>query len=65
MIIFVQTQEDLTLTAHEIVAHCGRHLADFKMPQEVVFRDDLPKTQRGKMDRNALTEEWKAANAAA
>lgn len=65
VIIFVQPRKDLNLTADEIVAHCGRHLADFKMPQEVIFRDDLPKTQRGKMDRNALTEEWKAANAPA
>lgn len=65
VIIFVQPQKEQTLTENEIVAHCGLHLAEFKMPQEVVFRDDLPKTERGKMDRNALAEEWKAANATA
>lgn len=65
VVIFVQPKKELHLTENEVVAHCRRHLADFKMPQEVIFRDNLPKTQRGKMDRNALTEEWKAANVAA
>ena len=65
VVIFVQPQQDLKLTEREVVDHCGRHLAAFKMPQEVIFRAELPKTARGKMDRNALTEEWKAANATA
>ena len=37
-----------------VLEHCGGLLADFKMPHEVIFRDALPKTGRGKMDRNAL-----------
>lgn len=65
VIIFVQAGPDQDLTESEVVAHCGRHLADFKMPQQVLFRDALPKTERGKMDRKALTDEWKAANAPA
>jgi long-chain acyl-CoA synthetase len=65
VIIYVQVRNDLNLTERDIVEHCGRHLADFKMPQEVIFRTELPKTERGKMDRKALTEEWKTANASA
>ena len=65
VIIFVQTRSGQTLTERDVVAHCARHLADFKMPQEVVFRAELPKTERGKMDRKALAEEWKTVNASA
>ena len=42
----------------DVFHHCRQHLAVFKMPQEVVLRDELPKTARGKMDRRALVEEW-------
>jgi acyl-coenzyme A synthetase/AMP-(fatty) acid ligase len=28
------------------------------MPKQIVFRDSLPKTERGKMDRKALAAEW-------
>lgn len=65
VVIYVQPGTGENLTQSQIVDHCGKHLADFKMPQEVIFRGELPKTARGKMDRNALTEEWKAANAPA
>ena len=32
-----------------------------KMPKSVIFRDALPKTNRGKMDRNALVADWRAS----
>lgn len=44
-----------------VLEHCARHLADFKIPTEVIVRDQLPKTGRGKMDRKALVEEWSAS----
>ncbi len=47
-----------------VLAHCARHLAEAKIPGEVVVRDALPRTARGKMDRRALAEEWKEARAA-
>lgn len=65
VVIFVEPGAGEALTERQIMVHCGNHLADFKMPQEIIFRDTLPKTARGKMDRNALTEEWIAANAPA
>jgi long-chain acyl-CoA synthetase len=36
-------------------------LADYKVPREVEFRDDLPKTLIGKVLRRALREEAKAS----
>src|SRR4029079_19537076 len=34
-------------------------LPEFKTPKQIRFRDALPKTSRGKLDRVALAEEWK------
>lgn len=65
VVIYVQPKTEGALSATDIIAHCGHHLAEFKMPREIVFRDALPKTDRGKMDRNALIEDWKTAHAEA
>ena len=45
--------------------HCGRALPGFKTPKEIMIRDRLPQTARGKLDRNALLDEWKRARDAA
>lgn len=65
VIVYVQAKTGADLAAPDIIAHCGHHLADFKLPREVLFRDELPKTSRGKMDRNALVDEWKSTHAPA
>jgi acyl-coenzyme A synthetase/AMP-(fatty) acid ligase len=38
----------------EILAHCAGRLSRHKVPRQVVFVDDLPKNDRGKVDRRAL-----------
>ncbi len=43
--------------AEDIVEYARKHLAPFKVPREVEFRDDLPKTAVGKVLRRALREE--------
>jgi benzoate-CoA ligase family protein len=40
--------------AGELVAHCAGRLARQKVPKQIVFVDDLPKNDRGKVDRRAL-----------
>jgi o-succinylbenzoate---CoA ligase len=40
--------------AQDIVAHCRRHLAAYKVPAEVLFLAELPKVGAGKLDRRAL-----------
>lgn len=65
VVVFVEVKQGATLSAREIIAHCEKHLADFKLPRNVLFRDELPKTSRGKMDRNALVEDWKSSQTAA
>jgi len=65
VVVYIQPKDECWLTPEQVLEHCGRLLADFKMPHEVIFRDALPKTERGKMDRNALADLWKTEHAAA
>ncbi len=54
--IFV-VKKDNSLTKEEIIEHCRQHLTGYKIPKRVEFRDDLPKTNVGKILRRVLREE--------
>ncbi len=53
-----------SLTKDEVIAHCRKHLTGYKVPKLVEFRDDLPKTNVGKILRRVLREENDAQLAA-
>jgi long-chain acyl-CoA synthetase len=38
----------------DVIAHCKKHLAAYKVPKLVVVRDDLPKSPIGKVLRKDL-----------
>jgi len=46
-----------SVTADDIIAHCRENLTRYKLPREVEFRDELPKTNVGKILRRALRDE--------
>ena len=50
-------KKDPKVTKDEIYAHCKKNLTAYKMPKEIEFRDDLPKTNVGKILRRELREE--------
>ncbi len=50
---FVELKQGATATVEEIVVHCKRHLAGFKVPRAVVF-GELPKTSTGKIQKFEL-----------
>jgi len=50
-------KKDPKVTEEEIYKHCKKNLTAYKMPKEIEFRDDLPKTNVGKILRRALREE--------
>jgi long-chain acyl-CoA synthetase len=52
-------------TVDEIKEFCKLHLAPYKVPREVEFRSELPKTMVGKVLRRVLVEEEKAKQKAA
>lgn len=39
-----------------LVAHCRAHLAAYKVPRSIIFLDELPKTESGKIQRAALRQ---------
>jgi long-chain acyl-CoA synthetase len=62
---FVVMKQGQTATVEEIRTFCKENLAPYKVPTFVEFRDELPKTQVGKVLRRLLVEEEKAKIAAA
>ena len=50
----VVVRKNADLSAEQIVAHCRKHLTGYKVPRHVEFRDELPKTNVGKVLRRAL-----------
>ncbi|MDJ0943292.1 MAG: AMP-binding protein [Kiloniellales bacterium] len=50
-------RKDPNLTAEEVIAFCRRSLTGYKVPRRIEFRDELPKTNIGKVLRRALREE--------
>jgi long-chain acyl-CoA synthetase len=50
----VIVRKDPALDADAIIAHCREHLTGYKIPRIVEFRDELPKTNVGKILRREL-----------
>jgi long-chain acyl-CoA synthetase len=50
-------KNDESVTAEDIIDHCRGNLTGYKMPKEIEFRDELPKTNVGKILRRALRDE--------
>lgn len=49
-------KKDPALTEAEVISHCRENLTAYKLPREVIFKDELPKTNVGKVLRRALRE---------
>lgn len=54
-------RRDPSLTAEELMDFCKQELTAYKRPKYVVFRDELPKTNVGKILRRELRDEKQAA----
>lgn len=61
---FVVLKEGHRATAEELIRYSREHLAAYKAPKEVEFRDELPKTLVGKVLRRVLKEEEERRRAA-
>ena len=53
--LFVVKKDD-NLTSEMVIEHCRVHLTGYKIPKHVVFKDDLPKTNVGKILRRELRD---------
>ncbi|MBS0387936.1 MAG: AMP-binding protein [Proteobacteria bacterium] len=52
-------KKNADLTAEVLIEHCRKHLTAYKLPRNVYFRDELPKTNVGKILRRALRDQLK------
>ena len=50
-------RRDNVLTIDDITAHCRENLTAYKVPKEIVFVDDLPKSNVGKILRREIREQ--------
>ncbi|MEQ9886076.1 long-chain-fatty-acid--CoA ligase FadD [Pectobacterium zantedeschiae] len=58
-------RRDNSLTKEELITHCRRNLTGYKVPKEIEFCDDLPKSNVGKILRRELRDDKKAKKDAA
>jgi len=54
--VFIVKKDD-ALSEKELIAHCRENLTAYKVPKLVEFRDELPKTNVGKILRRELREQ--------
>jgi len=54
---YIVLKEGVTATAEELIKYCQEQLSKFKVPKEIEFRDQLPKTLVGKVLRRVLRDE--------
>lgn len=56
---YVVLKEGASVSADELIQFCREQLASYKVPKEIEFRKELPKTLVGKVLRRVLVEEEK------
>ncbi|MBN2283885.1 MAG: long-chain fatty acid--CoA ligase [Deltaproteobacteria bacterium] len=57
---FIVVKEGESLTAEEVMQYCKEKLAPYKVPREVIFVKELPKSNVGKILRREVKEQYKA-----
>jgi long-chain acyl-CoA synthetase len=55
MRLFV-VKKDPALTAEQLMAFCATQLTGYKKPKSILFKDDLPKSNVGKILRRELRD---------
>ena len=54
----VVVREGGSLTEDEVIAHAREHLANYKRPRDYELRDELPRTDSGKLLKRVLRDEY-------
>ena len=57
MVKLYVVRKDPSLAAADLIQYCRENLTNYKIPREVVFRDELPKSNVGKILRRELRDE--------
>jgi acyl-CoA synthetase (AMP-forming)/AMP-acid ligase II len=57
VVAFVVQRPDASLPAADLVSHCRRHIAGYKVPKEIHFLSELPSTASGKVQKAVLRQQ--------
>ncbi|MGH8474075.1 MAG: AMP-binding enzyme, partial [Gammaproteobacteria bacterium] len=57
MVKLFVVKKDPNLNAAALITHCRKYLTGYKVPEQVEFRAELPKSNVGKILRRALRDE--------
>jgi len=58
VVSYVVTRPGAAADSAALLDYCAA-LPPFKAPKRILLAEELPKTERGKLDRKALAERWK------
>jgi long-chain acyl-CoA synthetase len=58
VVSYVVLRPGATVGADDILRYCSSALPAFKAPKQICLSKQLPKNERGKLDRKALVERW-------
>jgi fatty-acyl-CoA synthase len=61
-VAYVELKAGSAATADELIAHCKKLLAGYKVPREIRF-EEIPKTSTGKIQKFQLRDRAKSASA--
>jgi long-chain acyl-CoA synthetase len=56
VVAYVALRSDAQATAEELIEHCKSNLARYKVPSEIRFLPELPKTAVGKILHRSLRD---------
>src|SRR5262245_4917752 len=59
VVSYVVARPGDSINADALLRYCSDGLPAFKAPKQIVLTASLPKTERGKLDRRALADQWK------
>jgi acyl-coenzyme A synthetase/AMP-(fatty) acid ligase len=59
VVAYVVLRPGCGLGPADVLKRCASSLPAFKAPKRIVLSEELPKTERGKLDRKALVERWR------
>ena len=49
-------KKDTEMSAERLHAYCAEHLSEYKVPDHIIFIEQIPKSGTGKMLKTALKE---------
>lgn len=55
--VYIVLKPGESMTKNEVISYCRSKLANYKVPKQVEFRDELPKSMVGKILRRAIRSE--------